>query len=145
VKEYASLLSGEALVFDGLKKKDGTGTFSAGLALGSDGKWKFVFPDRGEREWPKDTEVLCPKSKKPVKEFEKSWAFPGLPGVWFNKVVAQRPVALEDYVTLVKKGKVGPLEGFVSSKGSKFSALLKIGEDKRVTFEFPPREGQKKS
>jgi DNA topoisomerase-3 len=41
---------------------------------------------------------------------------------------------------LVELGKTGLIEGFVSKRGSNFSAYLTLSKDKKkAEFEFPPR------
>ena len=38
--------------------------------------------------------------------------------------------------TLLREGKVGPLEGFRSKMGRKFNATVKLGEDFKQQFDF---------
>ena len=49
-------------------------------------------------------------------------------------------VAAEEVERLVEMGKTGLIEGFVSKRGSNFSAYLTLSKDKKkAEFEFPPR------
>lgn len=84
----------------------------------------------------------CPLCGGEIKESQKAfgcanWKANGCKfAVW--KTVAQRPVTMEEAKELIANGRTGLLDGFVSKKGSNFSAMLVIKEGK-VVFEFPPR------
>ena len=43
---------------------------------------------------------------------------------------------------LLSEGKVGPLEGFRSKLGRKFSAIVKLGEDFKQKFDFENGDGE---
>lgn len=139
-EDYVPMVgNGKTELLEGFIAKSGK-SFSAHLALGSDKKMKFEFPER-EQASGTALSVLCPKSNEPVQDCGKFYRFPGLPKFAFWKAVAQRPVTPEEYVVLVGNGKTDLLEGFVSKKGSKFAAYLLLGADGKTAFEFPPREG----
>ena len=53
-----------------------------------------------------------------------------------NKTMGNRRIAINECEELIKKGKVGPLEGFRSKAGKPFSALIKLDEDNRAVFVF---------
>lgn len=144
VEDYVSIFSGQEPVFEGFLKKDGTKTFSAALVVDEkEDRLSFFFPPREGVSAAIELDVKCPKSKKPIKELEKSWIFPGVPGVYFNKVIAKREMKIDEYCELVSKRKVGPLEGFISKADKPFSASLKIAKDKGVTFDFGPKPDAK--
>ena len=42
----------------------------------------------------------------------------------------------KEMTQLVEKGRIGPLDGFISKKGKRYSAPLVLGEDGKVTLEF---------
>jgi DNA topoisomerase-3 len=51
-----------------------------------------------------------------------------------------KEIPAEEAERLVEMGKTGLIEGFVSKRGSNFSAYLKLAKDKKkAEFEFPPR------
>ncbi|MGI8481454.1 MAG: DNA topoisomerase, partial [Chthoniobacterales bacterium] len=51
-----------------------------------------------------------------------------------------KEITAEEVERLVEMGKTGLIEGFVSKRGSNFSAYLKLAKDKnKAEFEFPPR------
>ncbi len=51
-----------------------------------------------------------------------------------------KEISAEDAERLVELGKTGLIEGFVSKRGSHFSAYLTLSKDKKkAEFEFPPR------
>ncbi len=51
-----------------------------------------------------------------------------------------KEISAEDAERLVELGKTGLIEGFVSKRGSNFSAYLTMSKDKKkAEFEFPPR------
>ncbi|MEP7078869.1 MAG: DNA topoisomerase 3 [Chthoniobacterales bacterium] len=51
-----------------------------------------------------------------------------------------KEIPAEEVERLVEMGKTGLIEGFLSKRGSNFSAYLKLAKDKKkAEFEFPPR------
>ncbi len=143
-----------------ISKRNGR-AFKAFLVLGKDGKVGFEFekrerkPAKGGKKEPKpridftgkepigkcprcggrvfesDTDFLCENSqadKKPCK-FKT------------GKTILQRPIEREQVVKLLAAGKTDLLEKFISKAGRPFSAWLVVGEDGKVSFEFPEREG----
>ncbi len=66
----------------------------------------------------------------------------GSPRVVFElkRNLCGKEISAEDAERLVETGKTGLIEGFVSKRGSNFSAYLTLGKDKKkAEFEFPPR------
>jgi DNA topoisomerase-3 len=66
----------------------------------------------------------------------------GAPRVVFElkRNLCGREIPAEEAERLVQVGKTGLIEGFVSKRGSNFSAYLKLDKNKkRAEFEFPPR------
>ncbi len=66
----------------------------------------------------------------------------GSPRVVFQlkRNLCGKEISAEDAERLVETGKTGLIEGFVSKRGSNFSAYLTLSKDKKkAEFEFPPR------
>ncbi len=66
----------------------------------------------------------------------------GSPRVVFQlkRNLCGKEISAEDAERLVELGKTGLIEGFVSKRGSHFSAYLTLSKDKKkAEFEFPPR------
>ncbi|MFL6543304.1 MAG: DNA topoisomerase 3 [Chthoniobacterales bacterium] len=66
----------------------------------------------------------------------------GTPRVVFElkRNLCGREIPAEEAERLVQVGRTGLIEGFVSKRGSNFSAYLKLAKDKKkAEFEFPPR------
>ncbi len=66
----------------------------------------------------------------------------GSPRVVFQlkRNLCGKEISAEDAERLVELGKTGLIEGFVSKRGSNFSAYLTMSKDKKkAEFEFPPR------
>ena len=59
-----------------------------------------------------------------------------------GKIILQRPIEAEQMQKLLATGKTDLLHRFISKKGRPFSAFLTRGEDRKVTFEFAPREAK---
>ena len=61
--------------------------------------------------------------------------------VW--KVMSGRRISREELVQLLRSGKIGPLDGFVSKMGRPFSASLKLNEEEwKADFDFGENERQ---
>jgi DNA topoisomerase-3 len=56
-----------------------------------------------------------------------------------GKVIAQRPFTREELARLLKDGKTGLLENFISKRGRPFAAWLVLEGGTKVVFEFPER------
>ncbi len=66
----------------------------------------------------------------------------GSPRVVFQlkRNLCGKEISAEEVERLVEMGKTGLIEGFVSKRGSNFSAYLTLSKDKKkAEFEFPPR------
>jgi DNA topoisomerase III len=59
-----------------------------------------------------------------------------------EKVKTGRPIDVEQLQKLVTTGKTDLLDNFVSRAGKPFSAYLVLEGKGKVSFEFPPREGE---
>jgi DNA topoisomerase III len=62
-----------------------------------------------------------------------------------NKVILQQPIDREQVVRLLSKGKTDLFHEFISAKsGRPFPAYLVMDDMGKVTFDFPPREAERK-
>jgi len=81
----------------------------------------------------------CPLCGKEVRGARFGWSCTAcefrLPGQ-----VAKRQVSERMARQLLTEGRVGPVKGFRSKKGKTFRAALKLDEEGKVVFDFPPRE-----
>jgi len=60
-----------------------------------------------------------------------------------NKVILQQPIDREQAVRLLSKGKSDLFQEFISAKsGRPFPAYLVMDDLGKITFDFPPREGE---
>lgn len=81
-----------------------------------------------------ETSLISPTDQKPMLESLRS--FRSQDGeLNLYKTVSNRRMQLEEYETLLKEGKVGPLDDFRSKAGKPFSAMLKLEENK-VSLDF---------
>jgi DNA topoisomerase-3 len=126
--------------------------FSAELEFDPEWKLKFVF---GEREGDPAAEAAirnseaiapCPVCKKgTIREGVTSYVCDQSIGAEktcefrTGKTILQRSIPREEIVKLAETGRTNLIAGFVSKKGRKFAAYLKL-EGKKVGFEFEPRE-----
>jgi len=57
-----------------------------------------------------------------------------------KRLLCQKELPAEEILRLLEDGKTGLIDGFVSKRGSTFSAYLTLSKDKKkAEFEFPPR------
>lgn len=140
--------------------------FEAEVSLGKEKKsWKlnFVFEGDDEREKElenlKEEQVLCEAplldgSDQLVKvyETERAYLAPEMAkdkddrGVRISKTILQRDIPSDQAVKLFVEGKTDLMPGFVSKKGRKFSAHLKLlRETGKLDWDFPERKSKAKS
>lgn len=87
-------------------------------------------PKCGGKVFETRTHYVCEKSqaeKKPCK-FRS------------GKTILQQPIDRAQMAKLLSSGKTDVMDKFVSKAGRNFSAWLVLGEDGKISFEFPPRE-----
>lgn len=81
------------------------------------------------------TNIISPTDGQPI--LEKTRFFESHDGkikIW--KVIGGRKMTVEEVGELVTKGVVGPLEGFISRFGKKFSAKIKLDEEMKPKYDF---------
>ncbi len=89
----------------------------------------------------KDTPLLSPLDGKPL--FEGLSFYQDLEGEFkISKSIAGRRLQIEEVDTLLKNKRIGPLDDFISKAGKRFSAMLKLEEDFKVSFVFENSEEQ---
>ena len=89
-------------------------------------------PKCGSGVFETETEYICERSQAT----EKRCKFRT------GKTVLGQPVSGEQIKKLLETGKTDLLDKFVSKTGRNFSAWLVVDDAGKVTFEFPPREGE---
>ena len=157
------LNEGKTDLLKGFVSKKTNRKFEAFLVV-KDGGTAFEFPPR-ERKGkardgkPKEPEPKldftgqeplgkCPKCGGQVFEgpksylCEKSQADKRACKFKINKEIAQQPIDRAQAQKMIASGKSDLLEKFISKAGRPFSAYLVMDENGKVTFDFPPREGE---
>lgn len=81
----------------------------------------------------------CPKCGGVVKENYKKFQCETC-GWGFFKQIAGRELSADEAETLIRNGRVGPLEGFRSKQGRPFTAELKLDENHEPKFAFANEE-----
>lgn len=91
-------------------------------------------------------DIVCPRCGKPFTEELRKYTCSGCDfAIW--KTIASRRIEREELAELFAKEEIGPLDGFVSKLGRKFSAKLKLTKpDWKVEFDFGnPEQTEKKT
>jgi DNA topoisomerase-3 len=150
--EITSLLTKKTVgPLDGFRSRFGK-PFSAELEFDAEFKLKFVFGERegdpAAEEALRNSEAIapCPVCKKgTIREGVTSYVCDQSIGAEktcefrTGKTILQRSIPREEIVKLSETGRTSLIAGFVSKKGRKFAAYLKL-DGKKVSFEFEPRE-----
>src|SRR5438046_2982535 len=89
-------------------------------------------PRCGGRVFESETDYLCENSQADKKQCKFKT----------GKTILQRSIEREQVAKLLAGGKTDLLEKFISKTGRPFSAWLVLDDMGKVTFEFPPREGE---
>ena len=83
----------------------------------------------------RETTVISPTDGKPMLETLRT--FKSCDGkLVIYKTMGNRRIGEEEVQTLVTKGSIGPLTGFRSKAGRKFTASLRLNDEYRVVFDF---------
>ncbi len=89
----------------------------------------------------KDTTLLSPLDGKPL--FEGLSFYQDLEGDFkISKSIAGRRLQVDEVDSLLKNKRIGPLDDFISKAGKRFSAMLKLEDDFKVSFVFENSEEQ---
>ena len=132
---FESIVEGKATTDKFLKDIEGVITGYLGV-LG-----KATPAPAPQSEKPKmemiETNVLCPKSGKPVLDAGNRWVF-GVEG-WFSKVVSRRNMSAEDYARILTAKEPVTFNGFISTKtGNTFSAKLFYNPNRKYLKKLSP-------
>ena len=125
--------------------------FNASLELDPEFKVKFSFGERegdaAAEEAIRNAEILaaCPVCKKgSIRDgmnsyvCDRSLGAEKSCGFRMGKTILQRAIDRSQVVKIAETGRTDLIPGFVSKKGRKFSAYLKL-DGQKVSFEFEPR------
>lgn len=89
----------------------------------------------------KSTGLLSPIDNKPL--FEGLSFYQDLDGDFkVSKSIAGRRLKEDEVGLLLKEKRIGPLDDFISKAGKRFSAMLKLDEDFKVSFLFDNSDDQ---
>jgi DNA topoisomerase-3 len=136
--------------------------FAAALRLTPEFKVEFDFGHRPKGEDGKSTAPVDFTGKEPLGKCPKCGARVFDAGMIYlcekatgadktcnfrvGKIILQQNIEPEQVKKLLAEGKTDLLTKFVSKRnGRAFKALLVVGKDGRIGFEFPPREARTKS
>ena len=152
------LENGETPVLEGFLSSRGEG-YKGKLKL-VNGKLELVTegsaerPDGEEGGAPASNEPICPCPLAPAKckviEGPMHYRCEGIcvednprrkVGATLPREICKREMTREEAIEFFSKGEIGPFDDFVSRFGRPFAAKLKMNENGRHDFEFPPREG----
>ena len=89
----------------------------------------------------KDTTLRSPVNDEPL--YEGLSFYQNVEGDFrIPKNIAGRRLPVEEVDQLLKEGRIGPLDDFISRQGRKFSAILKLEDDYKVSFVFENEDEQ---
>ncbi len=83
----------------------------------------------------RETEIISPTDRKPMIEMLRSYQAQDSKLVIY-KTIGNRKISEEEVRTLVRDGKIGPLDNFRSKMGKPYSAVLAIDAENKVKFVF---------
>ena len=111
--------------------------FSAELHLNDNNEVIFHFPDnKGDNGGgnSQETDMKCPVCGNSLRKFNFGFACPKRDFIVGR--VASRMIEEKELRELLKNGRVGPLDGFTSKSGNKFSASLILTDKGQITFSY---------
>lgn len=127
-KEIRALLSGKKTDVHAFTKKDGS-TFEATVQMNLQEK-KVMFLN------PNEKSVICPFCHANARMTEHGVFCNACGFKVFRNNIAGKRLTDRDLMALIKKRKTEKIEGFISNKGTPFSASLLLGDDKQIHFSF---------
>mgnify|MGYP005781168865 FL=1 len=126
-KEIKDMLQGKTSGKHAFTKKDGS-SFEAAVQINlKEKKVRFVNPD--------DKSVVCPICHANARMTEHG-VFCDSCGLKLFRNIAKKRLSDRDLMSLIKKKETDEIEGFISKKGTPFSACLILGDDKQIHFSF---------
>lgn len=134
------ITKGKTNLIKGFTKKDG-GKYDATLMLDEEGK--VTFYRDANKTTNIDESLLCPKCGKPIRKGDKAWGCSGWQdgcdfAIW--NVTFGKKLSDKDKEELIKKGETKLIAGFLKKDKSKFSARLKLDENKKVQLFWDPKD-----
>lgn len=154
------LAEGKTDLLKGFVSKKTNRKFEAFLVV-KDGTTAFEFAPREKKGRGKTSEPppkidftgktvvgTCPKCKSPVFDTEagylceKSQAETKRCTFKIGRAILEQPIAAEQAAKILKTGKSDLLDKFISKAGKPFPAFLVMDRKGKITFEFPPRDGE---
>jgi len=154
------LAEGKTDLLKGFVSKKTNRKFEAFLVV-KDGTTAFEFAPREKKGRGKTSEPppkidftgktvvgTCPKCKSPVFDTEagylceKSQAETKRCTFKIGRAILEQPIAAEQAAKILKTGKSDLLDKFISKAGKPFPAFLVMDKKGKITFEFPPRDGE---
>lgn len=135
VKEIVNLISnGSTGEIKGFKGKSGK-SFNAKLKMSyieengvKKAKVEFDFQE------PEESSLTCPKCGGNLAK--EKWNFTCSCGYKISHVIAKKDIPDNEIENLIKNGKTGLINGFISKKGKKFNAHLTLNGEGNIEFEF---------
>lgn len=125
-EDIKAIVNGEKTGYKKFQSKAGK-VFEAALVFDKNEKHpKFVF---------KEEYVMCPKCGENAKR-NSGGIFCDACGYKFFRKIAGRVLSDAEIDDLLKFGKTRKLDGFLSKKGTSFSARLEMGDDLKISFVF---------
>ena len=123
-------------LISGFTSKQGK-KFDAILKLNDEFKTEFSFPETEEKVLGR-----CPCCGENIVERPKAYSCSGYKNgcdfvIW--KTIAGRKLTFKEAKELLENGETPTLSGFMSKKGTPFSAKLRFDDDNKVQFEFAER------
>lgn len=88
-----------------------------------------------DRSQARETAIISPSDNKPMRELLRHYESQD-GEVKVYKTIGNRKLSEEEVCTLLKEGRIGPLDGFRSKRGKAFSAVLYLDESRKVKFDF---------
>ena len=139
-KEKKQLLTdGKTGIIKGLVRKDGS-KYEAALMLDENYKVTFM---KTAKKTTIDESLRCPKCGKPINKGEKAWGCSGWKEgcdfVIWNTTYGKK-LSEKDKEKLIKEGETDLINGFLKKDKTKFSAKLKLDENKKVILFWDKNE-----
>jgi DNA topoisomerase-3 len=93
-----------------------------------------------------DLQTPCPACGALVKENYRRYACVSC-DFSISKTPGARTLSVDEAEDLIKQREIGPLQGFRSKQGRPFTAMLRLGADHRLAFDFGqgPQDGEEHS
>lgn len=88
-----------------------------------------------EANFSAPSDIISPTDNLPMEETYRAYRSQDTK-LTIYKTMGNRKLSKEEILTLLSQKVLGPLDGFKSKKGKPFSAMLKLTEENKITFDF---------